>query len=52
MLKRHLDYGNQAFVLECYEALYQLGVKRSFSDLDRKVGCVYHVHKKGEGCGG
>lgn len=49
-LKNQLDAGNQDFVLDCYEALFQLCAKSKIRDPDRKICCVYHVHGEGEGC--
>ena len=49
-LQKQLDAGNQAFVLDCYEALFQLCAKSKIRDPDKKTGCVYHRHQKGEEC--
>ena len=49
-LQKQLDAGNQAFVLDCYEALFQLCAKSRIRDPDKKTGCVYHRHHKGEEC--
>lgn len=49
-LENQLDAGNQDFVLDCYEALFQLCAKSKIRDPDRKTGCVYHTHKEGGGC--
>lgn len=49
-LKNQLDAGNQDFVLDCYEALFQLCAKSKIRDPDRKTGCVYHTHKEGGAC--
>ena len=49
-LKNQLDAGNQEFVLDCYEALFQLCAKSKIRDPDRRTGCVYHTHKEGEKC--
>ena len=49
-LKTQLDAGNQDFVLDCYEALFQLCAKSKIRDPDRRTGCVYHTHKPGGSC--
>lgn len=49
-LKTQLDAGNQTFVLDCYEALFQLCAKSKIRDPDRRTGCVYHTHEEGEEC--
>ena len=49
-LKDQLDAGNQEFVLECYEALFQLCAKSKIRDPDRKTGCSYHKHEKKGKC--
>lgn len=50
-LKNQLDAGNEDFVLDCSEALFQLCAKSKIRNPDRKTGCVYHTHGEGEGCG-
>lgn len=45
-----LEAGNQDFVLDCYEALFQLCAKSKIRDPDRKTGCVYHRHESGGKC--
>lgn len=47
VLRTQLDAGNQEFVLDCYEALFQLCAKSEIRDPDRRTGCVYHAHKRG-----
>lgn len=49
-LRFQLDAGNQEFVLDCYEALFQLCAKSKIRDPDRRTGCVYHAHKGGKKC--
>ena len=49
-LQKQLDAGNQAFALDCYEALFQLCAKSKIRDPDKKTGCVYHKHMEGEHC--
>ncbi len=49
-LKIQLNAGNQEFVLDCYEALFQLCAKSKIPDPACKTGCVYHTHKEGEMC--
>ena len=49
-LQTQLNAGNQEFVLDCYEALFQLCAKSKIRDPDCKTGCVYHTHKEGEKC--
>lgn len=49
-LKSQLDYGNQEFVLECFEALMQLTPNAKFRAPDRKSVCTYHKHEDGEKC--
>ena len=49
-LKTQLAAGNQDFVLDCYEALFQLCAKSKIRDPDRRTGCVYHTHEEGEKC--
>ena len=49
-LKAQMDAGNHEFVLDCYEALFQLCAKSKIRDPDRKTGCLYHKHKEGERC--
>ena len=53
-LAAQLDAGNHAFVLDCYEALFQLCAKSKIRDPDRRTGCVYHRHLEGlpQVCGG
>ena len=50
-LKKQMDAGNQDFVLDCYEALFQLCPKSKIRNPDRKTGCVYHEHEGGLTCG-
>ena len=49
-LKVQLEAGNREFVLDCYEALFQLCAKSKIRDPDRKTGCVYHKHESGGKC--
>ncbi len=49
-LKRQLDAGNQAFVLDCYEALFKLCKRSRIRHPERKTGCVYHRHEDGKMC--
>ena len=49
-LQKQLDAGNQAFVLECYEAMFQLCAKSKMRDPDKRTGCVYHRQREGEEC--
>ena len=49
-LKSQLDYGNQEFVLECFEALMQLTPKAKLRAADRKSACTYHKHEDGKKC--
>lgn len=49
-LKSQLDAGNHLFVLDCYEALFQLCAKSKIREPDRRTGCAYHTHKEGETC--
>lgn len=49
-LKSQLDAGNYLFVLDCYEALFQLCAKSKIRDPDRRTGCAYHTHREGERC--
>lgn len=49
-LKSQLDYGNQEFVLECFEALIQLTPKLKLRAPDRKIACTYHKHEDGKRC--
>ena len=50
LLKSQLDYGNQEFVLDCFEALMQLTPKSKLRAPYGKTGCTYHKHKDGEEC--
>ena len=50
-LQYQWEGGNQAFALDCYEALFQLCAKSKIRDPDKKTGCVYHKHMEGERCG-
>ena len=50
-LQSQLDAGNQAFALDCYEALFQLCAKSRIRDPDKRTGCVYHKHEEGKRCG-
>ena len=47
-LKSQLDYNNQEFVLECFEALMQLTPKAKLRAPDRKSACTYHKHEDGK----
>lgn len=49
-LKSQLNYGNQEFVLECFEALIQLTPKSKLRAPDRKIACTYHKHEDGKRC--
>ena len=49
-LKLQLDWGNHDFVLDCYEALFQLCAESRIRDPDKRKGCLYHNHEKGERC--
>ena len=49
-LKSQLDYDNQEFVLECFEALMQFTPKSKLCAPDRKTACTYHKHEDGEEC--
>lgn len=49
-LKTQLDAGNQDFVLDCYEALFQLCARSKIRDPDRRTGCVYHRHGRAGKC--
>ena len=49
-LKSQLDFGNQEFVLECFEALMQLTPKAKLRAPDRKSACTYHKHKDRKKC--
>ena len=49
-LKNQLDAGNQDFVLDCYEALFQLCARSKIRDPDRRTGCVYHRHVEAGKC--
>ena len=49
-LKTQLDAGNQEFVLDCYEAMFQLCTKSNIRDPDLKAGCIYHTHEDGKLC--
>ena len=49
-LKLQLDYGNQVFVLECYEAIFKAAAKSKIRNPDKRVGCAYHKHKGGKKC--
>ena len=49
-LKFQLDYGNQEFVLECFEALMQLTPKSKLCAPNRKIACTYHKHEYGKRC--
>lgn len=49
-LKHQWDAGNQDFVLDCCEAMFQLCAKSKVRDPDRRTGCVYHTHKEGGKC--
>ena len=46
-LKSQLDYGNQEFVLECFEVLMQKSASELLA-VGIKMGCTYHKHKDGE----
>ena len=45
-----LSAGNRDFVLDCYEAMFQLCAKSRIRDPYKKTGCVYHSHNEGEKC--
>ena len=49
--QNQLDAGNQAFALDCYEALFELCAKSKTRNPDKKTGCNYHKHMDGERCG-
>ena len=49
-LKLQLNYGNQEFVIECYEALMQLTPKSKLRGPDSKMECTYHKHEDGQKC--
>lgn len=49
-LKHQWDAGNQDFVLDCYEAIFQLCAKSKIRDPGRRTGCVYHTHEEGGKC--
>ena len=53
-LAAQLAAGNHAFILDCYEALFQLCAKSKIRDPDRRTGCAYHRHVGGlpQVCGG
>lgn len=50
VLKKQLAAGNRDFVLDCYEALFQLCAKSRIRDPYKRTGCVYHIHKGGKTC--
>lgn len=50
LLKLQLDYGNQEFVLECFEALMQLTPKSKLRAPNKKIACTYHKHEDEKRC--
>ena len=49
-LKSQLDYGNQEFALECFEALIHLTPRSKLRAPDTKIACTYHKHEYGKRC--
>ena len=50
VLRSHLDYENNCFVIECFDAASRAASRYKIRDPDKKVGCHYHQHEDGKNC--
>ena len=51
-VEEHLKYGNNRFVMDCFEATYAAYAKTKYRDPEKRPACAYHIHKDGRSCDG